>query len=617
MANSVLQLAFVRGWPAYGRNMATSMPAPLSCCFGVFLAAFAVQPCGAMHGRAPERCTVATQVAGAPEPEAAVEAFLLARRWLDLDELPTPSDPASQLELPGVTGVCIVLRQDGRLVGIGEDISAGPLMLRRAVGRAVSKALADDTVRSVRGVTGDKVTARLSLELELAGARIPLIGRTIGDAADRIVPGGEGIALQRADAVSMAFPSRLLATDSAARPDSTITALMVEAGLPAKDLPEFATEERVSLLRFASIRLRQDGAGGTPAIVTRAGRVIDLTEVTPAFTRGLAIRLAARLAAHVAPVDPDDATRGVRLLGTYNPTADRHVPPFADARESALAAFALAEAAACERLPEQVRRVAREKAIALAEGLQRLPEAARATPVDELCAIALVRAGSGDRVPLDPLRKRIADRLAEPGDGSVAGSSMLVAAALALGVPGDGSAIADRARRIADAVGANPAAALDAALPVALLARGAGLDPATAATLRTALASAATALRAQQLGADDSLGPAPADLVGGIAPPGAPRLRADTASLRFSAGFAIGLLGQAGAGDPVAPPIAALQRGTVRFLAQHTADDPWVGGFRRPDSLRGLVRRSLAGDDCPPEATALGLLVALGGLGGS
>jgi len=564
-----------------------------------------------MHGCAGACCTAATQAATAPEPERAVEAFLLARRWLDLDELPAPSESSSRLELPGVTGICVVLRQDGRLVGIGEDSRAGPLMLRRAVGRAVSKALADETVRGVRAVTRDRITARLSLQLELAGERVPLIGRTIGDASDRIIPGDEGIALQRADAVFMAFPSRLLATDSAARPDSSITALMVEAGLPAKDLPEFATEDRVSLSRFSTLRLRQDHANGTPTIVTRAGRVIDAAEITPAFTRGIGIRLVTRLAAHVVAIAPDDPARGVRLLGTYNPTADRYTPPFADARDAALAALALGEAAACDWMPEEVRRTAKAKCVSLAASLQRLPDSERVAPVDELCAITLDRIGGKPAID-DELSRRVESRMMATREGGLAEESIALAAVLAATIEDRVPALAARLARVAESAREDPAAALEAAIPLGLLARTRGLDPEVARSLRASLVIAATALRTQQLGADPSLGQIPRDLVGGIALPGTLRLRVDTGTLRFSAGFALGLGSQ-----PPDPVVAALQKGTMRFLAQHIADDPWVGGFRRPENLRGLVRRSLAGDDCPPASTTLGLLLALGGIGDS
>lgn len=609
--------------------MATSMPMRFLGHLSVFLAALAVRPCGAMHERATERCSAATQVAAAPDPDAALGAFLRARAWLDLDELPAPTEQSAQLELTGTTGVCVVLRQDGRLVGIGEDAGGGPLMLRRAVGRAVSKALADDTVREVRAVTGDRVTARLALEVELAGARRPLIGRTIADAVSRLALGDEGIALHRADAVYLAFPARLLATDSAARPDSTVAALLIEAGLPAKDLPEFATDERVSLSRFQTIRLREPSAGAAPSVVTRAGRVIEPVEITPAYNRALATRLAARLAAQVVDAAPGDPSKGVRLLGTYNPTADRYAPPFADARDAALALIALAESAACDGLPDAVRAVSATKARALARSLMALSDAERPFPVDEACAIALARLGEADAGILATLRERIDRGLRALGEdaagqgNSVGPMAMTLAAACALDTVGDGEA---SRREALDAlvrqVSTRPGLALEGALPIALLARARGTPAEVARSLESSLRAGAAVLRSQQLGSQPAAAPGtggaaiadfPPDLEGGIPLPGVARSLTDTAGLRFAAGFALlGPQAPGAAGEP--DPAAALLRGAVRFVAQHTADEPWVDAFRRPEVLRGLVRRSLIGDDCPPSATALGLVVALGGL---
>ena len=54
-----------------------------------------------------------------------------------------------------------------------------------------------------------------------------------------------------------------------------------------------------------------------------------------------------------------------------------------------------------------------------------------------------------------------------------------------------------------------------------------------------------------------------------------------------------------------------MRRSALRFLAQHVADDPWVGGFRSPEALRGLIRDSLGANSCPPDRLALGLLLAL------
>ena len=89
------------------------------------------------------------------------------------------------MALTGVTAACVLLRLDGRLVASGEaalptaTLTAASandqgVLLRRAVGRAVAKALSDSTIASVRAAVGDKVTARLSLEVELAGPVRPL-----------------------------------------------------------------------------------------------------------------------------------------------------------------------------------------------------------------------------------------------------------------------------------------------------------------------------------------------------------------------------------------------------------------------------------------------------------
>lgn len=667
MASSVLQLSSRRGGAADERNMAMAVPMPAWRRFAAASVVSCVALCGVMQAGASPCCTAAPQDAGAatpargavPDDAVAVEAFLAARAWLDAASLPSPDAQAAQVELEGVTGVCVLLRQNGRLVGAGEDSGAGgkpdALMLRRALGRAIAKALGDETVRRVRAEVGDAVTARLSLEVELAGAPLPLLGRTIAEAAARIVPGQDGIAVRRGDEVVRAFPSRLAASDNADRPDGAIAALLIDAGLPAKDLPDFAGSERVSLARFATVRLREARAGAAPELITRGGRTIDLAEIDAASTRILATRLVARLSAQVVAADERDPSRGVRLLGTLNPTADAYDPPFADARQTALAAIALGVAARSEALPEPVRARAAETSRALVRALASLSEAER-VPVVECMALAAHRmaggmaggmaddlAGGGAAAAEDVLAS-LAARVAARTPALVAldaasSPAQAAFAALALAGTADGRVEAVRvARAILETFRDRPGALLQAALPLALLARelgdarlGAeapGVDggvgaadgaAACAQEIRAALASLAAQLAPQQVGApvpDGELGTpdrgAPVDLVGGLLPPGGPRTTVDGESLRHGAAIVLTFPRAAGgpAGlDPTA--IDGMVRRFVRFLAQHTASDPWVGGFRRPDAIRGLVRATLASDDCPPEATAFGALLAV------
>ncbi|MFZ9882697.1 MAG: hypothetical protein ACO3QC_15005, partial [Phycisphaerales bacterium] len=333
----------------------------------------------------------------APTEESLVAPFLAARAWLDADALPALDAPEAQTPIEGATAIACVLRLDGRVVGSGENSEGDALMLRRALGRALAQALGDETIRSVRSTAGDRIAVRLSLELEAAGPLRPLIGRTVADAARRVQPGAEGLAVLRGDRAYRAYPSRMLASDLAARPERAIAALLVDAGLPAKDLPEFSREDRVSLARFATARLRERRSGDAPTEVTRGGRTIGIAEVDAAALRSTTLLLASRLAAQVVPRDPADPASGHALLGTYNPTADDFTPPLAGDADAAFAAIALAEASRSASLPAPTRRAARDACVRLANS----PQTASPAPVTlamRVLALRIAAEGSDPKV---------------------------------------------------------------------------------------------------------------------------------------------------------------------------------------------------------------------------
>lgn len=584
-----------------------------------------------------------------PTIAAATDAYLTARAWLDADLLPRPDAPDALVELPGTAAICVLLRLDGRVVGTGEDATADRGMLRRAVGRAVSEALGDRVIRAVRAEAADRVTARLSLEVELAGPVVPLIGRTIADAARRVTPGTDGLAVVRAGAVTRAFPSRLLASDSADRPDRTIARLLLDAGLPAKDLPAFAADERVSLGRFHSVRVRADGPGARPTLVERGGRTIGIGEIRASTAALTASVIASRLAANALPVDRARPSDGAFLLGPYNPTAGVHDPPAAAELDAALAAIALADAAATDALPEAIRAAAREASRALRAGA-RLAEGdagARRDAVAAMHAIACARLGDAVDEGHARLLRDACTRMAG-GDGATAAAdpgapllALVAAAALATDAAGLRTEIdAILARLLAP--GRRGGDFTDAALAIAFLV-GAAPDgsgrgdpeaesPVAGPMTRDARerlvgileACAAAAHELQVRGADgipaggtadgargdlhdelhDEL---PGDLLGGIPLPNARAALADAQCLQLAAAIALA--------DAHLSPGKRIERADderwlLRFLVQHVADDPWVGGFRDQAALRGLVRGSLAGDDCPPAASAVGLLFA-------
>jgi hypothetical protein len=560
-----------------------------------------------------------------PSEATALDAYLLARRWLDDDALPAEESPDARIDLGPATAVCVILRLDGRLVGAGEAAlpadaarDDAALLLRRALGRAVSKALADETIdavrRDMRGAPREAdslpVTARLSLEVELAGPIRPLVGRTIADASRRLVLGDEGVAVLRADAAYRAYPSRLLAADIAARPDRTIAGLLIEAGLPVKDLGQYAAEERVSLGRFATIRLRASTPEAIPERVQRCGRLIEMGELTPGRIEALAGQMAARIAGQVVREDRGD--RGAFLLGTLNPTKDVYDPLAAPPRDAAFATLALARAARAESLPEPIRTRAREQAVALASSL-----AATSAKTDDPafeCLLAIAVGELDDRALVNACRARI-DRLAPlPADAQATPESAVLralrAAAFLAVDPEDGPRRAEElVASIANAYRGSETLLLDAALPLSLaLAHPRATEP-TRAELARMLGELSQLFRRMQIDrTSDEFADLPADIDGGLMLPGATIGVPDTSSLPLSAALVIA--------EPwLAPAEAAARRSAstraVRFLAQHVADDPWLGGIRNPNAVRGLVRASLVSDDCPPGAGSAGLMLAL------
>jgi hypothetical protein len=675
MAYSVLQLSCRRGLAASEQRIATTVPCAVEARFRAGIGLRRFHLCGLLQIVAAICCILATPVAHAQAPAdtTAIDAFLAARGWLDRDSLPPLDAPEARVELPGTTAVALLLRADGRVVGRGEDATGDALMVRRAAGRAVAEALGDATIRAVRAELGDRVTSRLSLEIELAGPTRPLLGRTVLEASARVavleasarvVPGAEGVALLKGDEVFRAFPSRLLANDSADRPDSTITGLLRAAGLPAKELREFGPDDRVSLARFDTIRLRQGTANAAPSIVVRGGRVIDVAEVSPGFVRALAGQLAARLAGQVMPL-PRPVGPGASgtaeaerwgLLGTYNPTADIHEPAFAGARDEAFAALALACASRAASLPEPTRAYARTAARRLVEALLaratsergdagdamallvlRMIEEVEPHAAEEALAERVRRAAEATRVLL---AARPAPAAREPGTGelmtaqpaapSFDGATIETAALLVAALTAPGSTPEEHlvAASIVDALLAGTESArgrlADAMLPLALALHSKRLPEPTRVALDGVLVELATLLDTLQLlpaPAGQANGPGgvgdplranlavadfPPDLVGGFALPGARASKADAQGLRIAAALAL-LRRTEKSGALLDPRL----RASVRFLAQHVADEPWTDGFRRPEALRGLVRSSLASDDCPPAATAAGLILAV------
>lgn len=333
-----------------------------------------------------------------PDAAGVVEAYMLARQWIDRFETPPLDDPAARVTIQRATGVCVMLRNAGRVVGTGTAIIGSgmepELMLRRAIGRALSEVLGDPAVAILPIERRSEIGRTLTLEIEVAGPFQPLLGRAFHQIAQQIEPGLDGVAMRRGDARAMLFPSQLRATNAAGNLQGRLPGLAVEIGLTPADLASLQSRHNVTMHRFRTTHLAQESPSRFPFETFRGDRIVTMHDVTPesiaSFADGLAAHLIGkRWSDSVTLDDNEHAPRG--LKGDYNPVADTYRPIVTTAFDLALAAFALIRYSSTPGVGHDTAQEAHETAIALLKDLaSRNDSHERPTSDPGACAVILM-----------------------------------------------------------------------------------------------------------------------------------------------------------------------------------------------------------------------------------
>lgn len=324
-----------------------------------------------------------------PDPAGAVATYFAARAWLDAGGATAPVATP-----PDVKGAAVVLRIRGRIVGLGKDAGDGPA--GGIVERALRMAL--DDARSRRATLPDAaaVGTAVTLELELAGAREPLIGRTFEEVARSIEPGECGLQLVDGKRTAYEPASHLLARRMASPVSRAVLAMVTELGLPPRELPELQElGGGTAIYASHAIRLAQRSPTAPPVTLARtlpaapnepASRAENAT-----LCRAIAGRLAAQLelapAAEGVPADASAQMARTGLRGDYAIPADRYEPFAAGPVEQALSAWSLARAAATDTWPDDLRRLARDTSGKVLSALAEVDPSERA-PTAEPAAVA-------------------------------------------------------------------------------------------------------------------------------------------------------------------------------------------------------------------------------------
>lgn len=305
---------------------------------------------GGQDGRRPVNAESAPAAPAAlsaepPSPAACLSAFHAMEKWVRAWSVPAE---AQAVDPEGTAGVCVTLR----LAGVSGRVLTRSVVMAsgsnkgRTLWEAARRALAEADPKmpvekdATRGEQLREVAARVLIDVQFAGAGVPLDAASYDEAARRFSPGREGVLArvrgENDEMVSAVFPGQQLSMAlGAAR------AVEVAVGglkLPPVALSELRDKHGMSLQKFAVRHVAQESAGDAPVILFRGSSLVPLAAMSSEGMREFAGAMADHLQSHV--------WRGAEafgLRGSYNPLTDVYSPPVAGAREQAVAALALLE----------------------------------------------------------------------------------------------------------------------------------------------------------------------------------------------------------------------------------------------------------------------------------
>ncbi len=581
-----------------------------------------------------------------PDTGGVVNAYLVLRTWVRTFDPPSNSEPEAALQIEGATGVSVILRRQGRVLGMGHDITGDDLMLRRAAGRALLGVLGDPTVSNLPESRRTEIGGSLTIELEVAGGLIPLPGRSFAQIAEQIEPGLDGIAMRRGETIRAMFPSTMLATNTAKRIERMLPSLAVDLGLPARTLSELRSKFGVQVYRFRTMHLTQRAPGRSPFETFRGQRIVSESEVTTeriqAFAEGLCDHLITSLWGGDEPLG---------VMGDYSIVADKYTPMFAPPREQGLIAFALARYSSCPQLHKGEAERARDTAQVILEDLANSVEGETDPLTDPLACAAIAYAGSAltegshdesSKIQhlLGEARRRVAATFnlgtgfatpdARPAEeaGAAAGTPQppspsgqaILAGAMARLLTMDPSSIEhSKVRAAIDAAWAS----VPEHQQITLLPWIGWAELDLALATNRPLANSHRLLAIRQLldlsrigsaasipGANPGARAGAEDLAGGFALSGRGLKQADAQTTRPAA-FLATMLRDSRLTDPAGAP-AALARHlrTMRFLIQLSVNDSALWSVRNPNRAKGGIRTATWDSHQPAAAQAMALLAA-------
>ncbi|MEM1167209.1 MAG: hypothetical protein AAGI30_13075 [Planctomycetota bacterium] len=557
-----------------------------------------------------------------PGPEPSMQAFRAVEAWVRAWGV--APIPPQDLDPERLSGVAVTLRLDGVRLGRGVVLADAGDVERDFVHTATSRAIREADLELPLPFGPERVTEarrlaeRITVELELGGPVIPLLGDTFEVASLDVAPQHDGVAIRSGRRLAATFPSEQRSRNIG--PGRALGVAIGKLDLPPIELGALREARGVTPYRFRVTHIAQTSPGGPAVFLHRGGTVVAAPEVSVERLREAADEIVDHL---LTRRWPGEERHG--LFGTHQIATGLHEPLIAEPREQAVTAYALARYAGSASWVEDQRGAAvLIEARRILEDLA-VVEPEESDPAADVSAAAAWIVAAGEAGLLGTTSDGEVSDFAErcerlvtdvglsidewPSDVPRDGRALvaLARAELARASPGD----ADRLDRARDGVRTvfreiEPGA-LAGAMPWLGLAELAVADPGApipsfVAMLRMRELMWRFQITEAEAGFDDR------DLVGGIVFTRGRSVLPSAQGLRPLAFVAV-MLGDERLTEPQSytSELAALSR-ALRFVVQLQAREAELHHARHRNRAAGGIRLSPWSQTLPLEASALGLL---------
>jgi hypothetical protein len=327
-----------------------------------------------------------------PDPGAVVGTWYTVREWINTLTVPSVDDE-QVVQDANASCYCLILRFQGRTVGIGTATREDKRMLHAAAERALQSALNHHTIASLPPDIQKRAGLQLTVELEVGGAMEPLVGEAFREFETDIHPIHDGVALRWDDEWVYRFPSKLRLANEHAQA-SLFDAMTLSMDRSLLNIHNALLKGDVTAYRFPVLDIGQASPTSAPMEIIGGllGGAPPLTTSNLHFAHGA-------LVDHITQsIWPGEESLG--LMGTYEPAADRFDPLIASPSDQAMLAFSLAEAAHGGTLDAERADTAAETAALILSVL-----AAKDIPMHDTTAASVVLAMDAlpDLIPTDSI----------------------------------------------------------------------------------------------------------------------------------------------------------------------------------------------------------------------